>query len=406
METGYIDLVNTSFRNAGLVFPERWYRRAWDRWRAAPAYQPTGRGSVVARNAIAAFLTGDGLHTTADQLVLTAGSSVSYDLIFRLLRNRRKRGRSRRSSDTIALPVPGYPLFEDIARAAGLRPLPYTLTPSTGFDLEPLDLCTALSADPVALVLISPNNPTGAIYSADTLRAVLETCAVSDTPIISDEVFSAYRQPGTGLPRIAAIANDVTVPAAGSVPPSQPPIFSLNGLSKLCAAPEVKLGWIAVHGEVERVAELVDELDTIHDTYLTVSGFAEAAGEVFLSDEATLDRQSPTERIAEMRALLHGGLRSIDGIVVTALPPPRCGGIHTTVRLDANLCAQRFNTVYDAEIARRILHEGGVHVHPGYLYGLNRDTTGVIDPFFVLTCLNKQATTEEALGLITRVLHG
>lgn len=392
---GYIDLVNSSFRTAGIVFPERWYRLAWDRWRAAPEYVPSGRGGAGARRAVASFLTDDGVTTGEDQIILTGGSSVSYHLLFTCLARAHSGTRSRE----IALPRPGYPLFEELVRGAGLTPRWYDMErcPDTStavlapwdYRLQPERIRPILETRPVALVLISPNNPTGAVYDQSALGSVLEMCAATDTPVISDEVFSSFRPPGTDLPRPAAILS-------GWHQERNPPdltVYSLNGLSKICAAPEIKLGWIAVHGKESAVRHAVDHLDTLHDTFLTVSGFAEAAAELFLSRDA----RDEITRIAHQVHAMRTSLAELTGAP---------GGIHRIIRLEAHTCAALFGTVDDAEIAEQIVSRSGVYMHPGYLYGLDPKITGMLDPAFVITCLHDRDTLRQAMDRLTVLLRG
>ncbi|TVR71797.1 MAG: pyridoxal phosphate-dependent aminotransferase [Spirochaetaceae bacterium] len=423
---GCINMVNSDFRAAGLLFPEQFYREAWDRWRADPACPPTGRGSPEARRAVAAFLSGDGLETRAEELILTAGSSISYSLLFAFLKGRRERsggalgggaggnpeGAPAPGDGTIALPRPGYPLFEELVHAAGLSPLWYTLDPAGGFIPDPPAVRAVLEQNPLALVLVSPNNPSGAVYGREVLKNLLLLCSERGIPIISDEVFSSFRgdsgQDRSLLPRPAALLDRNGKAGGGSS--RIPLVFSLNGLSKLCAAPEVKLGWIAVHGSTEAVREAVETLDTLHDTYLTLSGFAGKAAEIFLSPAAASARGELARRVDTMRCALLEGLLQVKGLSVPGGNPAAAGGgsggIHRIVQLDGNLCAERFGTLDDERIARKLVSEQGVYLHPGYLYGLDRSVTGTADPFFVITCLHAPHVLEECLRRLTQALRG
>lgn len=418
-----VDLVNSNFRTAGLVFPERWYSKAWNAWRSAPHYLPQGRGSEQTRAAVAAFLTEDGLLTEPEQVILTAGSSISYELIFRMLgmRHRDAPTHDGTHTPTIALPRPGYPLFEDLVHAAGLAPLWYDLSPVHNFSPDPAVIEDVLKARPSALVLISPNNPTGTVYSESTLRATLQRCARTGTALICDEVFGAYRPEGTVLPRPAMAERsiaprgsadarnsgaDARSSGATPAPVPAPTVFFLNGLSKLCAAPEIKLGWIAVHGDRDRVAAVTEYLDTAHDAYLTVSGYAEAAGTVFLAPDAEKDRNALARQVATMRDRLDTHLNKLSAVISDeSAGALTVGGIHRVIRIDANRCAQCFGTVDDDEVARRLVLDHGIYLHPGYLYGLDHDTTGTIDPFFIMTCLNRPEIIDEGISRLRRALR-
>ena len=431
---GYLDLVASDFRGAGLHLPEELYRRAWTRWRSAPSYVPDARGDAAARTSVAAFLTEDGLPTEADQVCLTAGSSISYSMIFRVLRERRTRqdrrdrqertdrqDHRRRAADTVALPRPGYPLFEDLVRGAGLEPVTYDLPLHSGYSLDANAIRTVLlAARPLALVLISPNNPTGAIYDDSSIAELVRICGELEVPIISDEVFSAYRPADFRLPRPAAIADksvytELPRPAAiaDKSVDSPPLVFSLNGLSKLCAAPEIKLGWIAVHGSSGEVVDTLEALEMEHDTYLTVSGYAEAACREFLAKTAADDRRVLAEGVRTRRKITVDALSRVEslsivgeGLSIVGEGETRRGGVHLVIRFDAELCARSFGTVDDAVIAEVLVRTWGVYLHPGYLYGIDTRTTGTIDPFMVITCLNRPQTIVEGVDRLRHALRG
>lgn len=378
-----IDLAGSDFRSAGLAMPEELYRDAWELWRSRPGYEPSGTGGAAARSAVAEFLTEDGLPTEPDQVVLTSGSSISYQLLFAALGSAEgsphrsgfpRRSYSTHRSDAVALPTPAYPLFEDLCRGAGLLPVWYTLAMTTGYDPDPLSLRSALAESPRAVVVISPNNPTGAIHGDKALSHLVDSAGEYGVPIISDEVFSAFRDE-PALPRAA-----LHLAATGG---GVPIVASLNGLSKLCAAPEIKLGWIALHGDTEATAFLRDTLDTLHDALLTVSGFAEAFVRIALAPEAASARDAIAHGIAQRRALLHRSLSAIPGVTVQASR----GGVHLPFSVSADLAAERFGTTDDEGVARAVLTRTGVHLHPGYLYGME-PSRGSIDPWFVVSCVH------------------
>jgi alanine-synthesizing transaminase len=398
-----IDLSATSFAAAGLRWPEELYQRAWRLWRDDPGYTPSGRGSVRARGAVSAVYTREGLAVDPEDVVLTAGSSVSYHLVFSVLR--RTTG-----ATAVALPLPGYPLFEGILNPLGMEPVWYHCPPENGFLPQPEEIETLL-ADPsrrlAALVLISPNNPAGITYPDDLIAEIGGLCAAAGVQLIMDEVFSLFRPAGApyvvhspgGPPGLAGPAGPKP---SGSRKVEQPnrnpegtaPLIHLNGLSKLCAAPEIKLGWIVISGgSPEDRAELVDALDTEHDTYLTLSGIGEVAAIAFLEGEA------PPRRWYELRLAVEAARDAM----VTALsrlpgiePAPVDSGIHVPFRLDPLVAAERAGSVDDETIAVRMVEQVGLLVHPGYFYGL--DYPAFADgPWFVASSLISRDTLERGI---------
>lgn len=374
-----IDLAGSDFRAAGLSMPEELYGEALALWRSEPRYLPSGAGGEAARTAVAEFLTADGLPTTPGQVILTAGSSISYQLLFAALG-------SDRYSDEIALPNPAYPLFEELCRSANLQPLWYRLAEDRRYEPDSATVGAALARRPRAFVVISPNNPTGAVHEDASLSQIVTSADQTRTAIVSDEVFSAFRRLGD-LPRTALHTGE-----------EGPIVATLNGLSKLCAAPEIKLGWIALHGDRESIASLGDTLDTLHDALLTVSGPAEAFARVFLADRAAAAREAIAVGISRRRELLYSRLAAVPGVTIEAAP----GGVHTILGIAAEVASARFGTTDDETLARRILEESGVHIHPGYLYGI-KPRSGTIDPRFVASCVQTTVSIEEGAERLTRV---
>ena len=388
-----LSLISTRFADAGLTWPEERYRTAWHRWRSQPAYTADGRGAPGARSAIAAAYSAEGLAVEPDGLILTGGSSISYQLLFSVLRDAG-------GGATVALPLPGYPLFEGILQPLGMTPTWYRCPPETGFlpDLDSVDAVLAgpgsAASDPTpgrppaALVLISPNNPAGITYPDSLVAEIARRCASAGTLLILDEVFSLFRDGTTGSV------------AVHRPPETGAPIAHLNGVSKLCAAPEVKLGWIAVEGG-DPVAreELLDALDTAHDTYLTLSGFAEAATGAFVADrEAGAAHEELRRRVAELRRETLGAVGSVPWIE----PTDADSGIHIPVRIDPVFAAERFGTVDDEAIATRLVRETGVFLHPGSFYGLDHPAfTG--GPWGIVSAITPPAVRDAAVATLRRL---
>lgn len=378
-----IDLVSSDFRGAGLSLPESLYLRAWEEWRRAPAYHPDARGAVATRSAIADWMTADGLATSAEQIVVTCGSSISYLMLFRAMTA------ARRDRTTVALPSPGYPLFESLVRTAGLHPVYYSCRAATGWIPDRASVDDALETSPVALVVISPNNPSGAVYEWSVVHRIVERARASGTPVISDEVFSAFRTGTTELPRPARLAG------------ADDMVATLNGLSKLCAAPEVKLGWIALHGDARLWSPVRDALEIEHDLYLTVSAYAEAAARRFLSDGETA-RSALAGKVAERMDVLERCIGESRWIRPAGSAPPSVGGIHRIVEIDAARLHSRLGTSDDERCATRLVRLTGVHLHPGYLYQVPEAPDG--SPRFVVTGLRQPEATRSAFQRLDAVL--
>src|SRR5262249_41294856 len=241
------DLVRGNVNEHGVVYPPEILaeilRTAAD---AARVYRPDSLGQRPAREAIGQYY--QGLNVSPDHVVITPGTSVSYWYCFKLLTE---------TGDEVLCPQPSYPLFDYIARLAGVYMRHYRLDESRGWTIDLEHLEHQITSGTRAIILISPHNPTGMVANEDELRGLAEIAARHTLPIISDEVFSEFLLGLDSFPRIAST--------------NAPLVFTLNGFSKMFALPGMKLGWMAVSGDDALVKKSVSALELISDTFLPVN---------------------------------------------------------------------------------------------------------------------------------------
>jgi aspartate/methionine/tyrosine aminotransferase len=293
-----------------------------------------------------------------DRLVLTTSSSESYSFLFKLLCD---------PGDRVLVPQPSYPLFDHLARLEGVEPVPYRLEEmgqlghagSARWEVDFAGLDQALRAHGQrirALVVVSPNNPTGSVLRRDTLAALDARCAERDIAIVSDEVFGDF------VTRPEPEPEHVTSVAAT---PTASLTFSLGGLSKSCGLPQLKLGWIALGGPPEATRLAIDALESILDTYLPVAAPTEHALPELL--QLGVERRAAiAHRLATNRRILADALGPPSP--VTALPAE--GGWLSILRLPA--------IQSDEAWATELVTEDGVLVQPGYFFDLPRDSHVVV----------------------------
>jgi len=299
----------------------------------ARIYTPDPLGQPVARTAVSAFYRSEGVKIPAGQIVITPGTSTSYDYLFRLLAN---------PGDEILTPAPSYPLLDSIADLARVKLTTYPIREGKRWDIDTPALKSAVTPRTRAIVLISPHNPTGAIATQAEIEAIAAVARTHHLPVISDEVFSPFRFDQRRLPRPAAL--------------SLPLVFTLNGISKMLALPGHKLGWIAITGDTTPVDQARRALDLISDTFLPVNEAIQWA----LAD--LIRRGRPF--IARYRREIAGRAKQImkhlraKGWEFV----PAEGGFYLTIRLREG---------QDEETAALdLLRRHGILVHPGYFYDL------------------------------------
>lgn len=317
-------------------------------------YEPTPFGAPLAREAVAADFLRRGATVDRDAIALTASSSESYSLLFKLLCN---------PGEAVLVPRPSYPLFEYLARLDGVEPRPYQLDYDGRWrlDFDSLQLEGAR-----AICVVNPNNPTGSFLSRDEWARLSGLAAERGIPLIVDEVFADYA--------LEAALDAVVTVAAQPLPALT---FCLGGLSKSAGLPQLKLGWIATLGPEALVGEALRRLELICDTYLSVGTPVQRALPSLLAIGDQQLRPQITARVTTNRQRLATtfGRNS----PCTLLPAE--GGWSAILRVPAIMS--------DEDWAVTLLDRDGVLVQPGYFFDLELGTT------LVLSLLTHPATLAE-----------
>lgn len=313
-------------------------------------YEPAPFGHPVARDAVARLWKSRGVAVDAERVVLTASTSEAYAFLFKVLCD---------PGDEVLVPSPSYPLFEHLARYESVRPVPYRLGYDGAWYVDVASLAAAVSKRSRAVVLVSPNNPTGSYAKRDELDAV----AALGLPVISDEVFAAYplkddpSRPRTALERPGTL------------------VFALDGLSKFGLLPQMKLAWITVGGPPHEVAEVLARLELLCDSFLS-AGAAVQHGLPVLLEASSVPRAHVCERTRRNLDFLRERAR---GSPLTALDVE--GGWYATLRLPSVRTEEQWTV--------GLLEEHDVLVQPGYFYDFETE------PHVVLSLLTPEAVFRE-----------
>ena len=304
-------------------------------------YRPDPRGLLSAREAVSAYYLGRGLEIDPEDLFLTASSSESYSLLFRLLCN---------PEDRVVVPTPSYPLFDYLAGINDVRTGRYRLVHDDRWRIDMESLRKAMIRSVRAVLVVEPNNPTGMFLSEEERREVPAIASRHGAALIVDEVFNEY-----------SFEDDLAHPAY----PSEGLTFLLNGLSKMAALPQMKVGWIALRGDRKLLTAARSRLEILNDIYLSVNTPAQAALPKLLRAGATVRVEIRT-RTAGNLALLR---KSLDGVSGCSVLPCE-GGWNAVVRLPGGLG--------DEECAEGLLDETGVYCYPGDFFDFEEDDVVVV----------------------------
>jgi aspartate/methionine/tyrosine aminotransferase len=337
-----IDLTESNPTRAGIEGPEDLLASL-----ARPEarrYDPAPFGLRAAREAVAADFARRGFPVAAERVVLTASTSEAYAFLFKLLCE---------PGDEVLVPRPGYPLFEFLATLESVRARAYPLEHDGEWRLDASALHAVVGPRTRAVVVVNPNNPTGAYLKRDEREAVETMCAERSLALVSDEVFADFAFADDPR-RAASVARDGAALA-----------FALGGLSKSCALPQLKLAWLTVTGPEPARAQALARLEVIADTYLSVSTPVQVAAPELLARREELQ--------APVRERLRANLDALRARLAPASPASLLqpeGGWYAVLRVPA--------TISEEERVARLLEDQDVLVHPGYFFDFPREAFLVV----------------------------
>jgi alanine-synthesizing transaminase len=206
----------------------------------ANGYSPSP-GIAPAREAIAAEYTSRGWPISADRVLVTSGTSEGIELALTALVDQ---------DGDVLVPLPAYPLYTAVIAKLGARAVYYKADPTRGWLPDLNHLNSVVTPATRALVVIDPNNPTGATYPTATRKALIGFADRHGLVLLSDEVYGD-------------LGYDGPVPPLGSLDPDAP-IISFSSLSKGYVAPGWRTGWLAV-SRSPRLDEVVGALKKLAD---------------------------------------------------------------------------------------------------------------------------------------------
>lgn len=363
-----LDLTESNPTHAGFEFAPGGILDALADPRAL-RYEPDPRGLRIAREAVIAYYGERGITVDPEQVFLTTSTSEAYSYVFRLLAD---------PGDQVLVPRPSYPLFDFLARLDDVDLTPYPLVYDHEWRIDFEGLKNGLQAAAVAsrraraILVVHPNNPTGSFARRDEVERLVDLCRSHDAALIADEVFWDY-------------AFTPTERAGSFASTTQALAFTLSGLSKISALPQMKLAWIVVSGPDALRAQALERLEVIADTYLSVSAPLASALPQWLEMRRSVQPQ--------IMARLGRNLRYLDqqiaaGSLVSRLEVE--GGWYAILRVPA--------TRSDEDWAVELAQSAGVLVHPGHFYDFPADG------FLVVSLLTPPEVFEPGLrSLMARI---
>jgi aspartate/methionine/tyrosine aminotransferase len=336
-----VDLTVSNPTTAGIPYAREEIHAALADPRAL-AYEPLPFGLVHAREAVARELSTAGVAVDAARVFLTASTSEAYAFLFKVLCD---------PGDEVLVPQPSYPLFEHLAAFESVRLVPYRLTYEGEWHVDEDSLARAVSPRSRAVLVVSPNNPTGSYLKRSEVAALVGT----GLPVVSDEVFSRYPldAPASRLSSALELADEGAL------------VFALGGLSKLAALPQMKLAWTAVAGPPDVVTAALGRLELVADAFLSAGTPVQHALPRLLASRAVAEGTVSARtraNLARLRASI-GPASPLDLLRAE-------GGWYATVRLP--------RVVTEEAWMLDLVEQAGVYVHPGHFFDFADEAYAVV----------------------------
>jgi alanine-synthesizing transaminase len=284
------------------------------------------------------------------------------------------------AGDEVLVPAPDYPLWTAAVSLSGGTPRHYLCDESAGWLPDLADMRAKITPATRAVVIINPNNPTGALYPDDLLGEIIEIARHNDLIVYADEIYDKVLYEGATHTSIASLADDVL-------------FVTFNGLSKNYRACGFRAGWMIVSGEKRHARDYIEGLTMLASMRLCANVPAQSGIQTALGGYQSIDDLvGAGGRLRRQRDLAHE--------MITAIPGVSCHKPQAALYLFPRLDPKIYPIVDDQEFALELLQEEKVLVVQGT--GFNWPTPD----HFRIVFLPHEDDLKEALGRVARFLDG
>ncbi|MGC9669917.1 pyridoxal phosphate-dependent aminotransferase [Planosporangium sp. 12N6] len=282
------------------------------------------------------------------------------------------------NGDEVLIPAPDYPLWTAAVSLSGGRPVHYVCDEQAGWFPDPADIESRITDRTRAMVIINPNNPTGAVYPTELLERLVEIARRHNLVVFSDEIYDKILYDGVTHTSTATLAPDLLC-------------VTFNGLSKAYRVAGFRTGWMVISGAKQHAESYIEGLDVLSNMRLCPNMPTQFAVQTALGGYQSIDDLVlPGGRLVAQRDTTWKLLNEIPG--VSCVKPT--GALYAFPRLDPKMYPivddEKF--VMDLLVAERVLVVQGT--------GFN---WGAPDHFRIVT-LPRVADLEDAIGRIARFL--
>ena len=331
------------------------------------------RGILSARRAVVQYYETKGIRSLdADDVYLGNGVSELITLALQALCD---------PGDEILVPMPDYPLWTASVALSGGTPVHYRCAEDAGWvpDLE--DIAAKITPRTRAIVVINPNNPTGAVYSRETLEGLVKLARENDLLVFADEIYEKITYGDAEMINLATITGDDVL------------CLTFSGLSKAYRIAGYRSGWLAITGPLHAARSYLEGIRLLANMRMCSNVPAQYAIQAALGGHQSIeDLVLPTGRLGAQMDLAAGKLNAIDGVSAQQAD----GALYLFAKLDVD----RFGIVDDERFALDLLREQKILVSHGRAFNWDKPD------HFRLVTLPGVEVLDEALDRLAEFLDG
>lgn len=295
------------------------------------------KGIFPARKAIVQYYQTKGLRDLdVEDVFIGNGSSELVSMCVQALCN---------DGDEILIPMPDYPLWTASAFLSGGKAVHYLCDEKNGWIPDIDDIKSKINENTKAIVIINPNNPTGAVYPKEVLQEIVDLAVEHELIIFADEIYDRIIYDNIEHVPIATLTKDTLV-------------ITFNGLSKSHRIPGFRVGWCILSGNKEDTKDYIEGINLLASSRLCANVPAQHAIQTSLGGYQSIDDLvKPTGRLYKQRDIVYERLNQIDGI--DCVKPQ--GALYAFPRIDT----KRFNITDDVKFALDFLKQEKVLIVQG-----------------------------------------
>ncbi|MCL2705291.1 MAG: pyridoxal phosphate-dependent aminotransferase [Spirochaetaceae bacterium] len=270
------------------------------------------QGLIEAREAVKKYNTAKGIKEVSEEdIFIGNGASELITMSLQALIN---------PGDEVLVPAPDYPLWTASVNLASGNAIHYICDEQSGWNPDINDLRKKVTKKTKAVVIINPNNPTGSVYTKETIKEIIEICRQNNLVLFSDEIYDRVVYDGKTHISPAALADDILV-------------INFNGLSKVFRACGFRLGWMILNGNKKGASDFIDGLKVLSTMRLCSNVLSQVALKAAIeSDNSIKALVEPGGRLREQRDAAWKLLNDIPGVSCVKAE----GALYMFPKIDSN----------------------------------------------------------------------